>query len=142
MYFGSSRQNVSAASLGSKYLRCVNAIAPASTWMVRYATSSKMFCHTYLDKMDVMHIERILTKGCPSSINFEVASDMKSFIMKKGNQATFKMYPEKVTKTMNKEVKHSHLLPVKLWVLNFSLWCHHTTQGILVKPGKNLQVIF
>ena len=35
-----SRQQVSAASLGGKYLRRVNAIAPASTWMVRYAISS------------------------------------------------------------------------------------------------------
>ena len=32
----------------------------------------------YIDKADVAHIERILTKGCPSIINFEEASDMKS----------------------------------------------------------------
>jgi hypothetical protein len=42
-----------------------------------------------------------------------------------------------VTKTMNKEDRHSHLLLVKLWVLYFSPWCRHTSQGILVKPGKN-----
>ena len=67
---------------------------------------------------------------------------MKSFVIEKGNQATFKMYPEIVTKTMNKEDRPSHLLSVKLGVLYFSPGCHHTTQGILVKPGKNLQVIF
>ncbi len=60
----------------------------------------------------------------------------------KGNQATFKMYPEIVTKTMNKEDRHSHLLPVKLWVLHFSPWCRHTVQGMQVKPGKNPRVIF
>ena len=64
---------------------------------------------------------------------------MKSFIIDKGNQATFKMYLEIVTKTMNKEDRYSHLLPVKLWVLYFS---RHTAQGILVKPGKNPRVIF
>ena len=96
----------------------------------------------YIDKADVAHIERILTKGCPSIINFEEASDMKSFIIDKGNQATFKMYPEIVTKTMNKEDRYSHLLPVKLWVLYFSPWCRHTAQGILIKPGKNPRVIF
>ena len=64
---------------------------------------------------------------------------MKSFNIKKGNQATFKMYPETVTKTMNKEDRHSHLLPVKLWVLYFSPWCRHTAQGILIKPGKILE---
>ncbi len=52
------------------------------------------------------------------------------------------MYPEIVTKTMNKEDRHSHLPPVKLWVHYFSPRCHHTAQGILVKPGKNPQVIF
>jgi hypothetical protein len=45
----------------------------------------------YIDKADVAHIERILTKGCPSIINFKEASDMKSFIIDKGNQATFKI---------------------------------------------------
>jgi hypothetical protein len=91
----------------------------------------------YIDQQDVKHISRILTNGCPSYMNFKEASDMKSFIIKKGNQATFKMYPETVTKTMKKEEKHSHLLPVKLWVLHFLTWCHHTAQGILIKPGKN-----
>jgi hypothetical protein len=62
---------------------------------------------------------------------------MKSFINKKGNQATFKMYPETVKEAMNKEDRHSHLLPVKLCVPYFSPWCHHTAQGILIKPGKN-----
>jgi hypothetical protein len=52
------------------------------------------------------------------------------------------MYPKIVHKTMNKEDKHSHLLPVKLWVLHFSPYCCHTAQGMLVKPGKNPQVIF
>jgi hypothetical protein len=51
------------------------------------------------------------------------------------------MYPEIVSKTMNKEDKHSHL-PVKLWVLHFSPYCHHTAQGMLVKPSKNPRVIF
>ena len=96
----------------------------------------------YIDEADVAHIERILTKGCPSIINFKEASDMKSFIIDKGNQATFKMYPEIVTKTMNKEDRYSHLLTVKLCVLYFSPWCRHTAQGILVKPGKNPRVIF
>jgi hypothetical protein len=96
----------------------------------------------YIDQQDVKHISQILTNGCSSYINFKDASDMKSFIIEKGNQVTFKMYPETVTKTMNKKDKHSHLLPVKLWALHVLPWCHHTAQGILIKPGKNPQVIF
>jgi hypothetical protein len=68
----------------------------------------------YIDKADVAHIERNPTKGCPSIINFKEASELKSFIIEKGNQATFKTYLEIVTKTMNKEDRYSHLLPVKL----------------------------
>ncbi len=52
------------------------------------------------------------------------------------------MNPEIVTKTMTKEEKHSHVLPVKLWVLYFSPWCRHTAQGMQIKPGKNPRVIF
>jgi hypothetical protein len=96
----------------------------------------------YIDQQNVKHISWILTNGCPSYINFEEVSDMKSFIIEKGNHATFKMYPETVTKTMNKEDKHSHLLPLKFQVLHFLPWCCHTAQGMLIKPGKNPQVMF
>jgi hypothetical protein len=67
---------------------------------------------------------------------------MKLTLSKKGNRATFKMYPDIMTKTMNKEDRHSHLLPGKLWVLHFSPWCRRTAQGILVKPGNNPCIIF
>jgi hypothetical protein len=75
-------------------------------------------------------------------MNFKEASDMKSFIIEKGNQATFKMYSEGVTKTMNKEDKNSHLIPIKHWVLPFLSWCRHTAQGMQIKPRKNPKVIF
>jgi hypothetical protein len=67
---------------------------------------------------------------------------MKASIIQKGNQATFKMHPEIVTKRMNKEDRHSHLLLIKLWVLHFSPWCGHTAQGMLIKLGKYPCVIF
>jgi hypothetical protein len=96
----------------------------------------------HIDETDAAHIKWILTQGCPTRISFEETSAMKASIILKGNQATFKMYPEIVTKTMNKEDRYSHLLPVKLWVLHFSPWCHHTVQGMQVKPGKNPRIIF
>jgi hypothetical protein len=81
-------------------------------------------------------------QGCPLQINFEETLDMKATIIEKGNQTTFKTYPEIVTKTMNKEDRHSHVLLVKLWVLHFSMWCQAMAQGMQVKPGKNPRVIF
>jgi hypothetical protein len=96
----------------------------------------------HINEVDVGHAKRILTQGCPSCINFKEMSKMKAAIIEKGNQATFKMYPKIVCKTMNKEDKHSHLLLVKLWVLLFSPYCRHTAQGMSVKPSKNPRVIF
>jgi len=96
----------------------------------------------FIDETDATHIKRILTQGCPSKLSFEETMIMKASIIQKGNQATFKMHPEAVTKTMNKEDRHSHLLPVKLWILHFLPWCRHTAQGMQIKPGKNPHVIF
>ncbi len=96
----------------------------------------------YINDVDAKHIERILTQGCPLQINFEETLDMKMTIIKKGNQTTFKMYPETVTKTMNKEDRHSHVLPVKLWVFYCSAQCRAMAQGMQVKPGKNPRIIF
>ncbi len=95
----------------------------------------------HVDETNVVHIKRILTQGCPA-ISFEETTAMKASIIMKGNQATFQMYPEIVTKRMNKEDRHSHLLPMKLWVLHFSPHCRHMAQGMQVKPGKNPRIIF
>jgi hypothetical protein len=91
----------------------------------------------HIDEVNADHAKCILTQGCPSRINFEETFKIKVAIIEKGNQATFKMYPKIVSKTMNKEDDHSHLLQVKLWVLRFSPYCHHMAQGMLVNPGKN-----
>ena len=48
----------------------------------------------YNDSVDTKHIKHILSMGCPSIIDFEESSDMKATIIEKGNQATFKMYPD------------------------------------------------
>jgi hypothetical protein len=97
---------------------------------------------SHVNKTDAAHIEQILSQGCPSRLSFEETSVMEAFIIQKVNQATFKMHPEIVTKTISKEDRHSHLLPVKHWVLHFSPGCCHTAQGMLIKPGKNPHVIF
>jgi hypothetical protein len=61
---------------------------------------------------------------------------MKSEIIAQGNQQTFQLFPELVTKTMNKEEKNSHLITIKLWVLLCSPYTQSTSQGIQIKPGK------
>jgi hypothetical protein len=58
----------------------------------------------YINAVDAEHIKRILilSMGCLSIIDFEESSEMKATIIEKGNQATFKMYPGIVKKTMNR----------------------------------------
>ena len=97
---------------------------------------------SHVNETDATHIKRILTQGCPLRLSFEETSEMKASIIQKGNQATFKMNLEIATKTMTKDKKHSHVLPVKLWVLHFAPWCCHTAQGMQIKPGKNPHIIF
>jgi len=61
-------------------------------------------------------MHRILTQGCPSKLVLIESSEMKFNMITQGNQQTLHIYPEVVTKTMNKDEKNSHLIPVKLWV--------------------------
>ncbi len=96
----------------------------------------------YISKDDAVHIEQILTQGCPSKLQVSKPSAMKDEIIALGNQQTFHMYPELVPKTMNKEERNSHLIALKLWVLHCSPFCRSTTQGIQIKLGKNPRILW
>ena len=63
----------------------------------------------HISKEDANHIHQILTQGCPSRLVLSKSNEMKFKMITQGNQQTFHMYPEVVTKTMNKEEKNSHL---------------------------------
>jgi hypothetical protein len=95
----------------------------------------------YISKDDAVHVKQILTQGCPSKLQVSKPSAMKDEIIALGNQQTFHMYPELVTKTMNKEERNSHLIALKLWVLHCSPFCRSTAQGIQIKLGKNPRII-
>ena len=60
-----------------------------------------------ISKEDANYIRRILTQGCPSRLVLSESNEMKFKMITQGNQQTFHMYPEVVTKTMNKEEKLS-----------------------------------
>jgi hypothetical protein len=96
----------------------------------------------YISKDDVVHVKQILTQGCPSKLQVSKPSAMKDEIVALGNQQTFHMYPELVTKTMNKEERNNHLIALKLWALHCSPFCRSTAQGIQIKLGKNPRIIW
>ena len=51
---------------------------------------------------DYMHIERMLTSGCPHELNFEESMESKLKTMGRGNQKTFVQHSEQVAKSINR----------------------------------------
>ncbi len=77
--------------------------------------------HVNMD--DYNHIKRILMDGCPSQLTFkEPSSNILEFIPR-GNSKNFIANPKLVRKTMNKEDRYSHLVPMDdpMQVLSLSL---------------------
>ena len=58
-------------------------------------------------------------------------------MIKRGNSKSFNENPELVAKTMNKEDRYSHVLPLDELLCTFSPYCRHTTQILVIKLGKN-----
>ena len=55
---------------------------------------------------------------------------------------SFNEKPELVLKTMNKKDRYSHVLPLDELLCNFSAHCRHTTQTLVINPGKNDRLAF
>ena len=96
----------------------------------------------HVETEDLNHIRRILTQGCPARLNFDEPSHNKMSALERGNQKSFDEYPDIVQKTMNKEDKYSHLLTLAFWTVYFSPYCRHTSQGMVIKIGKNARVVW
>ena len=96
----------------------------------------------HIDAIDLAHIYRILTQGCPSRIEFSEPAENKMNALARGNQKSFDEYPEIVQKTMNKEDRNSHLISLADWVVYFSPYCRHTSQGMVIKEGRNARVVW
>jgi len=58
------------------------------------------------------------------------------------NQKNFIDNPEIVSKTINKEDRYSHLIPMDELICLFSPYCRHTSQGIALKEGKDPRVVW
>ncbi len=95
----------------------------------------------YITSKDATHINRVITQGCPSYLNFEEEPRNKLAVIQKGNQHTFQEHPEIAQKAMNKEERNSHVVPLLPWIVLFSPWMRTTPLGICKKYGKS-RVIF
>jgi hypothetical protein len=86
---------------------------------------------------DYAHMERILLDGCPAQLNFEEPLSNKIKMIKCGNSKSFNYNTALVLKTMNKEDRYSHLIPLDEIMCRFSPYCCHTTQTMVIKAGKS-----
>ena len=86
---------------------------------------------------DYNHIKQILTDCCPAQLTFQEPSNNKLEFISCGNSKNFITNPKLVRKTMNKEDRYSHLVPMDPILCKFSPYLCHTTQSIVIKEGKH-----
>ncbi len=91
---------------------------------------------------DLIHVRRILLHGCPHKLQFTESIHSKHEMMERGNQKNFRDNPEIVRKTINKEDRYSHLVLMDPILCRLSPHLRHTSQGIILKEGKNPWVVW
>jgi hypothetical protein len=88
------------------------------------------------------HMKRILLNGCPAQLSFEEPTSNKLEFISQGNSKSFIDNPQLVWKTMNKKDHYSHLVPMDLILCKFLPYLCHTIQIIIIKEGKNDQIVW
>lgn len=96
----------------------------------------------HISEDDLFHVRRILLQGCPHKLQFEESFASKHAMMARGNQKNFVDHPDIVRKTLNKEDRYSHLIPVDRILCLLSPYLRHTAQGIILKEGKNPRAVW
>ncbi len=91
---------------------------------------------------DYNHIERILLDGCPAKLMFTEPLSNKLELIRRGNLKSFDKHLELVKKAMNKDDHYSHLVPIDEDICRASAYLRHTIQTVVMKPGKNDQLVW
>ena len=96
----------------------------------------------HIDKDDLDHIKRILSRGCPHTFSYEEERESKIRMLRRGNQKSVSDNMDIVNKAMNKEERYSHVAPFPRWIVRFSWTAHHVPQGMNIKTGKNPRLVW
>ncbi|KAL7526106.1 hypothetical protein ACHAXR_001323, partial [Thalassiosira sp. AJA248-18] len=99
-------------------------------------------CGPHIEPEDLAQIIRILTKGCPAELNYEMPYEMKMRMLRRGNQKSVLENDKEVRATMNKEEKHCHVVPFISFVVRFAYTGHHVSQGMVLKLGKDPRLVW
>jgi hypothetical protein len=82
-------------------------------------------------------MKRILLDGCPAELTFEEPLSNKMEMVSRGSLKSFNENPEIVKKTMKKEDRYSHAVPLDILICLLSPYLRHTMQTMVIKEGKN-----
>ena len=101
-------------------------LAGEYTGCVRDVQATLAVVWNYISDDDYDHMKRILLEGCPYELQFDEPLDNKLEMIRRGNSRSFKDNIDLVLKTMNKEDRYSHVLPLDELLCTFSPYCRHT----------------
>ena len=96
----------------------------------------------HINSSDYDHITRFLVEGAPHEFDWEETQDNKMKAIRAGNQILVQRNPRMVQETLNKEERNSHIAPFYNWVCRFSSNARHTSQGMVIKEGKNSRLVW
>jgi hypothetical protein len=82
-------------------------------------------------------MKQILLDGCPAQFHFQEPLSNKIKMIERGNSKSFHNNAALVLKTMNKEDRYSHLIPLDEIMCRFSPYYRHTTKTMVIKAGKS-----
>ena len=99
-------------------------------------------CAEHVDKKDMQAMLRMLRRGCPAKLQFEMPRHQKLRQLRRGNGPSVLEHHEEVWATMNKEEKNSHLLPFLPFIVWFSNTAFHVPQGMVLKPGSDPRLVW
>ena len=99
-------------------------------------------CEPFVTPKVLCQMERILTTGCPSYLNWEEDAANKRTFVSRRNLPSVAQHSDLVAKTLAKEVRNSHLIPMARWVCTCSPWGRHVPQNIQIKPKKKPRLIW
>jgi hypothetical protein len=95
-----------------------------------YSTLAAVKGHVSTDNYEQM--KQILLDGCPAQLNFEEPLSNKIEMIDQVNSKSFNANTTLVLKTMNKEDRYRHLIPLDEIMCCFSPYFCHTTQTQLM----------
>lgn len=89
-----------------------------------------------LSEEDIAHVHRIITGDVPAELNYHESAKNKFHHINSKRHPSLDVYPEVMTKALNKEERNSHIMPFSSWIVQMSQVCHHVPQMVIYKNGK------